>query len=447
MAAFQPANHTTNEDDGYENPYLATSVKKLYLNRKTADVHFEFNVNGRCERVPAHKAILAVNSDSFDAMFYGELCERNSIKIVDVTIDAFKEFLRFFYLDKVKLTMKNIADVVKLSKMYLLELAPSICEHFLMDSLNIENVCFSYGLAILFDLDDLKVKCEKMISLNTDAVFQSIGFKECHKSVLSYILKSETLSCTETDLFSACMEWVQVASGQDSVTRKIINEQLGNLFFEIRFGSMTHKQFSALLSTIDCGDLFSNQELAEIIQMISENCCSKTFKKELRQNPWSNENIIRCNRDTVGGGTSTYYFQDVESVVFSSNKPLLLGELVCSEMRFKNDENSLLADLLIIESPVDAGNSRIIAQEKVTLSGTSNQTISLQKAILVKPKFKYEIQFKQCPATSYFYASKPLTEYQLPNTDVIVEFQNVDTNRGLGYLVSALHFNLISNNA
>lgn len=447
MAAYQPINHTTDENDSYENLCSTASVKKLYLNRKTADVYFEFDVHGKCERVPAHKAIMAVNSDSFDAMFYGELSEGNSVKIVDVTSDAFKEFLGFFYLDKVTLTMRNIADVVKLSKMYLLESAPTICERFLMDSLNIENVCFCYGLAILFDLDNLKLKCEEMISINTDAVLQSTGFKECDKSVLNHIVKFETLSCTEAYLFKSCLAWVKVASGQELVTtemtREIINKHLGASFFNIRFGSMTIEQF---LSTVD-GNLFSKQEYTDIIQMISSNYCSEIFKKEPRQKPWNKNNIIKCNRDTVDGGTSTYYFQDVETVVFSSNKHILLGEIVCSEVHIKNDDKFLSADLLIIESPIETGNSRIIAQEKISLLSVPNQKIQLKRAILVRPQFNYEIQCKQCPGTSYFYARKPLAEYQLPNTDVTIKFQNIDTNRGLGYLINALHFNLISNKA
>lgn len=81
MASNQPINHITDENDGYENSCSSTSLKKLYLNRKTADVHFEFDVNGICERVPAHKAILAANSDSFDAMFYGLLPEGSLVKI------------------------------------------------------------------------------------------------------------------------------------------------------------------------------------------------------------------------------------------------------------------------------------------------------------------------------------------------------------------------------
>lgn len=441
MASNQSENHTINTDEGYDNPCLATSVKKLYLNRKTADISFIFNVNGIREQVPAHRAIMAVNSDAFDAMFYGELSESNSVEIVDASIDGFKEFLRFFYMDKVKLTMQNIADVVKLSKKYLLESAPMICEQFLMDSLSIENVCFSYELALRFDLDDLKEKCGKMISLNTNAVLQSIGFKECDKSVLNEILAFETLSCTETDLFHSCMDWVKVASKTEKITRKIINEQLGNLFYELRFRSMTSEQFSTLLSTID-GELFSCSEYKEIIASNAQNCLGK-FKKEPRQNPWNQENIIECNRDTVGGGKSTYYFQDVESITFSSNKYILLGGIVCSEKYIQNDDKFLVVDLFIIESPIENGNSQI--QQKIKLNGASNQVISLDRAILVRPQFKYEIQFKQCPGTSYFYASKPLDEFQLPNTDIIVRFQNINTNRGLGSLFSVLHFNLISN--
>ncbi|KAJ6647428.1 BTB/POZ domain-containing protein 6-A [Pseudolycoriella hygida] len=366
-------------DDCYDNPGLGTSVKKLYLNKKTADIFFAFDVNKTSVRLPAHKAIMSATSDAFDAMFYGELSEGNTVKIFDATIDGFKEFLQFFYMDKVKLTMKNIADVVKLSNMYLLESAPMICERFLLGSLSIENVCFGYALAIHFDLNNLEDQCENMIILNTNAVFQTDGFKECDKSVLRHILALETLTCSEIDLFGACMDWLKTTSETEKITRKIINEQLGNLFNDIRFGSMTLEQFSTLSSSVD-GELFSGFEYGEIIQMIASNVhhSSNKFKKEPRQRPWNDENIVKCSRDMDTSGTSTYYFQDVESITFSSNKYILLGDIVCSQMHL--DDKSLSANLLIIETPIENGISQIVVQQKITLYD-SNQTVPLEMAI------------------------------------------------------------------
>lgn len=224
--------------DGYADRISILTLEKLCLDTDSADVYFICN-GSNDERIPAHKAILGVTNDAFRAMFYGDLCERGDIKILDASAEAFREFLQFFYRDAVNLTMDHIHDVVYLVKKYFVPQFLSICERFLLDSVTIENVCFSYALAVRFDLSDLKAKCEEIITQNSVAVFQTADFLECDKLILDHILKLQMLSCTELQVFDACMAWVKAASEQQKVSRQVVMEHLGDLFFDIRFGAMT----------------------------------------------------------------------------------------------------------------------------------------------------------------------------------------------------------------
>lgn len=72
---------------GHENRYLAIALKKLYLDSETADVHFIFG-NEKKVRIPAHKMLMAANSDTFKSIFYGEHAQ----EVPNVSIAAFKEF-------------------------------------------------------------------------------------------------------------------------------------------------------------------------------------------------------------------------------------------------------------------------------------------------------------------------------------------------------------------
>lgn len=70
----------------YQNRGLLEGVGKLYLNSKTADVHFKFGSDddeSSIIRVPAHKKLLAIVSNVFDAMFYGDLKENDDIQVID----------------------------------------------------------------------------------------------------------------------------------------------------------------------------------------------------------------------------------------------------------------------------------------------------------------------------------------------------------------------------
>lgn len=73
--------------------------------------------------------------------------------------------------------------------------------------------------------------------------------------MLSHILKMDTLSCAETKVFHACMAWVKAKAEEEQVTKEMIQIHLGDLFFDIRFGSMTIEEFTVLLNFY--GNLFS----------------------------------------------------------------------------------------------------------------------------------------------------------------------------------------------
>lgn len=283
----------------YKNQGLSAKLKKLYLDEATADAYFLFQDTMKSEKVPVHKNLLAIGSDSLYAMFYRGLKreddvnaeevkedgdktdETKIVKIEDVSIDAFKEFLQFFYCDQIKLTMENIYEVVYLGKKYLVEECINVCERFLNETLADDNVCIIYELAIRFDMFELQHVCEAHISKNANAVFQSECFIECKKSVLSRILRSNTLSCAETVVFLACMEWIKAASKQEVVTKNLVNAHLGDLFKEIRFGLMTIEEFAALTSSY--GELFTCDEYQEIVQMIVlKDFQPKMFKKDAR---------------------------------------------------------------------------------------------------------------------------------------------------------------------
>lgn len=89
------------------------SFGELYLNSELADVWFI--IDG--ERIPCHKLVLSSRSEWFMTMFHGSLPERGDIDLSDSATPAeFKEFLQFFYLHDVKLTINNISGVFDLVK-------------------------------------------------------------------------------------------------------------------------------------------------------------------------------------------------------------------------------------------------------------------------------------------------------------------------------------------
>ncbi|KAG4079069.1 hypothetical protein HA402_001724 [Bradysia odoriphaga] len=243
--------------------------KKLYLDAVTADVFFVTPTDdGSSKRIPAHKALLAATSDVFHTMFFGQLQEIGDVKVEDTTAAIFEEFLQFFYVETVTLTMDNVAGVIYLGHKY-----------------NVID-CFNSGLevALLYDLADLKKKCEAKISKVTDAVLKSASFLQCDKRALNHILNMDVLSCTEKFLFKACMRWVQHCCTTNILSRDIVRNCLGDAFYDIRFASMKFEELADIVN--EFGHLFTGTESKELIQLVAlPNYKAATFTTKLRTRP------------------------------------------------------------------------------------------------------------------------------------------------------------------
>lgn len=314
------------------------SVGKLYLNGDTADVRFLIKgANGHTEHIPAHKLLLTAASKAFHQMFYGEIKEEGDVTIVDASAAGFKEFLQCFYISRVKLTLENINEVMYLSEKYGIDKCMAACSEFLQRKLTANEVMQAHQLAILFKQSELKKACEEFISIYIEEVLKSDGFLAWDKAKLCEILKMDKYSCPETVVFEACMSWVKHASQQEEVTKEHVQAHLGDLFYQIRYRSMTSKQFASLLSSY--GHLFSGNECKEILQLVENDEYQPslfTGKHRMSSDEWNTSRIIKCNRHD-GIAPYAYSVKNVESTTFSVNKPLLFGRMMCY-IRDRNKE-------------------------------------------------------------------------------------------------------------
>lgn len=443
----------------YDNYVIASSVESLYLDAGTADVYFVFdhrNDDGTSERIPAHKNLLSITSDVFRAMFYGEWKVNGDVKMstghkkCPQTASAFKEFLQYFYLNKVKLTAGNVVEVMGLGHRYNVINCFNACVEFVSDNLTIENVCTGYGLAILYEQNELKERCERVITLNTGAVFNSASFLASDREILANILRLNLLSCTETDVFIACMSWIKAVTKQDELSKEIVRTKLDDLFYEIRFTSMTVEEFCLL--NIRYGQLFTFDEYKYIIQKItlpklftSHPLAGPMFNNSPRQAQWVDNNVFICYRpieidvnaeaeemvsmsyqdddkdqdedddemscdetSEESFDTGNIPIKDMETTIFSTTKLILLGKFVCACVRISEEKDSHVRELKsnlpiqvkIVERP-GIFEPRNIARPKTLVTFTTalepmkRTAIILPKPLLIRPGHSYEIRMQQ----------------------------------------------------
>lgn len=376
---------------------LSTFGKKMYLEEKNSDIHFIFNSNDdQCIKIPAHKLLLTESSEVFSTMFNGSWKEKDEVKIVDASVEAFKEFLQFFYLDKLNITVENVAEVMYLANKYNVDECMAICSIFLKTTLVENDVCLCYKLAIIYEQPSLKKFCELFIKLRTQGVLASDNFLQCDFDVLDHMLMLG-LDCSEYELFSACLRRMN-SKGRTKAEKDAAKTELRKLLKHFRFGSMSFGELASLSSL--CDDIFTFDEYKEIVQMIH----SASFRPKLL-------NGLRLTRSvtfhsyTVKLKLHPHYIKNIEKTIFSTDQTIVLECIYCPPVIITNSANNLSTEtkipsiLTIFEYSLSTE-----PKEKVTLhiqptqlSGICKIGFLLWRPILIERGKKYEIQFEQSP--------------------------------------------------
>lgn len=134
-----------------------------YLKSRNNDNDADINWNNNVPKIPANKAILAALSPVFRNMFFGASKEVDDVKIIDADVESFKEFLQFFYLNEVTISMENIETIIRLANEYdIIEYVKSCT--FPCGELTLDNICLSYRLALYLKDESLMKLCDAEIS-------------------------------------------------------------------------------------------------------------------------------------------------------------------------------------------------------------------------------------------------------------------------------------------
>lgn len=418
-----------------------TSInRKLYLDQNTADFHFLFEKDDAFERVPAHKLILSTGSKVFYTMFYGSIPQDIEVKIVDVTLAAFKEFLQFFYTDIIPLTSENIAQVMNLVRKYGIERCMKQCIDFLKDTLTNEDVCSGYQLAIKFELDDLKRFCERKICANAEEVLKSDDFLNCEKIVLSNIMRMDSLLCEEAKVFDACMDWAKKSCEKkklDANEMKNLREELDSSLYLIHFQRMKIEEFAP--RSAQYKGLFTFEEVIDISQIVaSKEYVSKIFTtKPLTYDifTWDESRVLEVSLSEElqkhrGSVDST------ESTKLSSSKPLLLNKIKFARI-FKNSHFSMAIEFTLIQNTI-LGKTLILNQ-KMYLSDEEDVFAEFPKPVLIHPKLSYEIRLNR---QSDSFDTTKLRFGKIVRGDIEINFTRTENIFSSYFgLLSVLYFN------
>ncbi|XP_078344861.1 BTB/POZ domain-containing protein 6-B-like [Oculina patagonica] len=243
--------------------------------------------------IPAHKFVLSICSPVFFAMFCGELAEKSdSVDLPDCEYEGVLEMLRYMYNEKAELNENNVMQVLYLAKKYILPSLADECVRFLQENLNSGNVFCVLSNAQQYDEKILVDQCWEVIDQETEEAVKSEGFATIERSLLEEIVKRDSLTIKEVELFKAVDLWAtkecerQELTPDGSVKRQILGERI---FKEIRFPAMEEKEFAAVV--LGC-KILTPEELIEIMKCFNSVVTSPVCFSEKQR---TGTNLV-CNR-------------------------------------------------------------------------------------------------------------------------------------------------------
>ena len=240
----------------------------MFNNSDMSDISFTCECSD--QTFYAHKYVLATSSAVFNAMFYGDLAEKNSlVHLSDTDEKGLEEFLRFLYTDECNLTTDNVISIMYLSKKYIV---PSLTEYVkaqLVRDMKPANVLDILEQAIHFEEKDLEAKCWQVIEWRASEVANSANFINIKQATLASLLKRNNLTIPEVKLFQAVLQWIDHQCSQKNLQLTTENGRsvIGEAVYDLRFIAMKQEEFAKHVSK---SGLLTTDELVPIYEKFNK---------------------------------------------------------------------------------------------------------------------------------------------------------------------------------
>lgn len=212
-------------------------IANLFYNSKFSDV--KFLISPLRTEIFAHKLILAISSSEFENL-------KNIVYLPEYTYNGFREFLRYIYTNEIILDEKNVIEIFQLSEKFKIKSLVKVCadkiKYFFVTNKDCD---FLANWPEVWLISDVKDELINYVGKNPLKYLNSENVFILDKNDLEKILKLDFVEATEADYYNLARMWSisQCMSKNIEASDKNLRECLGELFYLIRFPSMTSDEF------------------------------------------------------------------------------------------------------------------------------------------------------------------------------------------------------------
>lgn len=298
--------------------------------------------------------------------------------------------------------MESVTSIMHLADKFDIPKCLSQCVQFFKDALAVGNIFIVMNLAIRYDQQELLQMCEKVIAVNITEIFKLNGFLKCEQQAIAQILSLNVLSCSEVEVFEACLAWVRAQSGGNDLTKALFMEYLVESYHEIRFKSMTNVEFCML--ALEYAAVLDD-DFKEIINMITlPDFQAEQFNNDPRQPQFNEIAVIVCNRvdqeylnDGGNDNIDSYELDETDCTTFKSTHcNFILGQIVFAQISSESGEPfTPCFEIEIMEADTVDGDEIVLLTQKTTADDLNETVVPLERPVLVRRNKWYRICCKR----------------------------------------------------
>ncbi|XP_023240577.1 uncharacterized protein LOC111639032 [Centruroides sculpturatus] len=165
-------------------------------------------------------------------------------------------------------SLDNSFQLYDLSRKYSIKILSRKCEKFIIDQLNMKNVCAIYDFVCKMNLSQIQHRCWKIFDTYWTEIFEGEDFKSCETTTIDRLVSRPLYtSMSEVDIFLAVYNWIEEKCKREMGTsfvqmdenakKEKYREELKPFIEKIRFLAMSKQE---LINKIFKLYLFTEEE-------------------------------------------------------------------------------------------------------------------------------------------------------------------------------------------
>ena len=190
---------------------------------------------------------------------------------------------RYLYTDNCKISQANVFELMHASKMFGLNDLERRCAEAMKENLTENNVGAFTSEALQFESKEYLQVCEEYFQTHTHEVIKTKEFLEISNEALVALCSSDSIVCSELDLFLACVAWSKSDCQRKSLqpTPENLRLVLGDVLKKLRFPVIPIKD---LLEIVIPLEILTFEEVGRVICEVQKKEKKSEFLDHLRTN-------------------------------------------------------------------------------------------------------------------------------------------------------------------